>query len=62
MYLDKDQQGKISIMEISGPEISDIVTILYEFEAAGSFLTEREKARLNLFSAAIRFKIIDVNT
>jgi len=62
MYLDKDNQGKISIMEISESEISDIVTILYEFEHTNSFLTEREKARLNLFSADFRFKIIDVNS
>lgn len=62
MYLDKDNQGKISIMEISEQEISDIVTILYEFEHTNSFLIEREKARLNLFSANIRFKIIEINS
>jgi len=61
MYLDKDTHGNISIMEISEQEISDIVTILYEFEHTNSFLTEREKARLNLFSANLRFKIVDIN-
>ncbi len=59
MYIDKDKSGKISIMEISQSEIRDITTMLFEFEHSNSFLSEREKSRLNLFSNNIRFQIID---
>jgi hypothetical protein len=59
MYIDKDTAGSISIMDISHAELTDIGAILFEFEHANMLLSEQEKARLNMLSAKLRFKIID---
>ncbi len=60
MYIDKDTSGNFSIMAISETDIKDLAAILFDFEHSLSFLTDSEKARLNMFSAKIRFQIIDL--
>jgi hypothetical protein len=62
MYIDKDNSGSISIMEISKKEARDFRTILSEFEflIAKSFLSESDQARLLMISAKIRFQMIDI--
>ena len=62
MYADKDKEGNISLMEISREEANDLGSALFEFELMvnhSSTLSEREKGRLALFSAKLRFLIID---
>jgi hypothetical protein len=62
MYIDKDNTGKISIMEIRSDEVKDITSLLFEFEHLinrYSTLPEGEKARMALVSAQLRFKLID---
>jgi|GEM_PF-5654810 len=62
MYIDKDKSGKISIMEVTEDEAKDIRAILFEFEKMvnHSFLSESDQARLIMFSAKLRFGLIDV--
>jgi hypothetical protein len=62
MYADKDISGKISFNEMNQDEVKDLASILFEFEhliGTYSSLPEREQARLILFSAKLRFQIID---
>jgi hypothetical protein len=60
MYIDKDANGNISIMEISRQEANEIGSILLEFEYMiniCSRLPDRERARMMMSSAQLRFKI-----
>jgi hypothetical protein len=59
MYADKDQSDNISIMELTPEESKDLGTILFNFECPNTDMGDREKARLLILSAKIRFKIID---
>ena len=62
MYIDKDRNEKISIMDLSLEDIRDMGSILLEFERLISAvdISDSEKARLSMLSAKIRFQIIDV--
>jgi len=62
MYADKDKSGLISMMEISQEDAKDLGSCLFEFEIMlkkYSSFPERERARLALFSAKIRFLLIE---
>jgi hypothetical protein len=62
MYTDKDKNGHISVMDLTNAEAKDLASLLFESEhliVNYSSLPEREKAALSLFSARLRFKIID---
>jgi hypothetical protein len=62
MYADKDQSGKISLMEMTQDEIKNLASVLFEFEylLGQSTLPAREQGRLAMFSAKLRFQIIDI--
>jgi len=62
MYIDKDSQGKYSIIDISKMEIGELGAILREFECLiykSEFTTESAKAAMILNSSKLRFLIID---
>ena len=65
MYVDKDSNGNISIMEISEDELNDFCDILTWFEffiAPGKpegVMHNIESGRLAMFSTKVRFKIAD---
>jgi hypothetical protein len=62
MYTDKDNQGYLSIMEISPAEAKDLGTILTEFEyliEKSKLVSDRDAAHLIMFAAKLRFQIID---
>jgi hypothetical protein len=62
MYIDKDTNGNLSIMEISPAEAKELGAILLEFERLinlESFLSKRERASHALAAAKLRFKLID---
>jgi hypothetical protein len=64
MYTEKDGSGKISIMEISKEDANDIGAILFEFEylVRKGDMSEKEQARLVMFSTKLRFQLIDALT
>ena len=67
MYIDRDKNGKFSIMEMTREDISDLGAMLWEFEyliqqgmnSKGACPLVREKARMVMSSAMLRFKISD---
>jgi hypothetical protein len=63
MYIDKDDKGNISIMEINNDEAKDFASLLFEFELRVehfSAIPLRERGRLSLLSAKMRFQLIDI--
>jgi hypothetical protein len=65
MYADRDSTGHFSIMDIKGDEAGKPGKILREFEFLiqnykGDISTgDGEKGTMVLFSASVRFKIVD---
>ena len=61
MHIDKDNAGKISIIEMSEDNAKDLGVILLEFEQQlkKSDMPEQEKARLSSYSTSLRSKLVD---
>ena len=63
MYIDKDKQSNFSIMELTREDIAELASILREFEYLihkSDSVNDKTKGRMTMFSAKLRFQIIDI--